>query len=147
MPVIESIVFPLHRKWDLKNGNFSFVHFDPLDMILYNVTTKESFFKQFINKSFMKFTHAHGLTIRILGSQLLEILLANDCFTVNNDGSNPQLWIYILNDLPDDFNYLMIARNNTSFLLWENTNIVVVNDISYLLTNALSAAYPEYIYG
>lgn len=147
MPVIKEIVFPVHRKWDLENGNFSFVHFDPLDMTLYNVTTKESFFKQFINKSFMKFTHAHGLTIRILAPQLLEILLANDCFTVNNDGSNPQLWIYIYNNLPADFNYSMIARNDTSFLLWGNTNIVVVNDISHLLTNALSAAYPEYIYG
>ena len=26
IPVIESIEFPLYRKWDLENGNFSFVH-------------------------------------------------------------------------------------------------------------------------
>ena len=94
----------------------------------------------------MKFTHAPGLGIKILGSQLLEILLANDCFTVNNDGSNPLLLINIYNDLPDDFNYSMIERNDTSFLLWENTDITVGNDPNGLLINALSAAYPEYDY-
>ena len=94
----------------------------------------------------MKFTHAPVLSIHILGSQLLEILLANDCFTVNNDGSNPPLAIQIRNNLPADFNYSMIARNNTSFLLWENTSIGLFNDTNGFLRNALSAAYPEYNY-
>jgi hypothetical protein len=146
---IEEIVFPVYRKWDLENGNFSFVHFGLLltDVIyFYNNATKESYLKQFINKSFMKFTNAPNIKIIILGSQLLEILLANDCFTVNNDGSNPQLWIQIYNDLPADFNYSMIARNNTSFLLWENTTINIFNDTNYFLRNALSASYPEYDY-
>ena len=39
----------------------------------------------------------------ILAPQLLEILLANDCFTVNNDGSNPINDTY-LQQLADDFN-------------------------------------------
>jgi hypothetical protein len=148
IPAIESIVFPEYRKWDLENGNFSFVHFDipTHELYLYNNATKESYLKQFINNSFMKFTHDPDLTINILGSQLLEILLANDCFTVNNDGSNPLLRIRIYNDLPDDFNYSMIARNNTSFLLWGNVIIDLSNDTNDLLKNALSAAYPEYYY-
>ena len=146
IPAIESIEFPAYRKWDLENGNFSFVHFDLLyDMLLYSITM-ESYLQRFINKSFMKFTHAPNMLIRILGSQLLEILLANDCFTVNNDGSNPILIIYIYNNLPDDFNYSMIARNNTSFLLGGNADIVLLNDADGLLTNALSGAYPEYNY-
>ena len=94
----------------------------------------------------MKFTHDSGLLIRILASQLLEILLVNDCFTVNNDGSNPLLTIRIYNDLPADFNYSMIVRNDTSFLFWENTIIDISNDTNNLLKNALSAAYPEYTY-
>ena len=147
IPVIENIEFPVYRKWDLENGNFSFVHFDlQYNMFLYNNTTMESFLQRFINKSFMKFTHNHKLTISILGSQLLEILLANDCFTVNNDDSNPILEIRIYNDLPADFNYSMIARNDTSFLLGGNTNIALLNDANDLLGNALSAVYPEYFY-
>lgn len=148
IPAIEEIVFPLYRKWDLENGNFSFVHFDLLTdlLYLYNDATKEGYLKQFINNSFMKFTHAPYLSIHILGSQLLEILLTNDCFTVNNDGSNPPLGINIFNDLPADFNYSMIARNDTSFLLWEDTDIGLLNDTNGLLKNALSAAYPEYNY-
>lgn len=148
IPAIESIAFPVYRKWDLENGNFSFVHFGmPSDALsLCNVATTESYLQQFINKSFMKFTHFPNLRIYILGSQLLEILLANDCFTVNNDGSNLLLKIKIHNDLPADFNYSMIARNNTSFLLGEDTQIQVLNDTNGLLKNALSAAYPEYNY-
>ena len=148
IPAIEEIVFPVHRKWDLENGNFSFVHFDLLmnALNLYNGATMESYFKQFINKSFMKFTNAHGLRIYILGSQLLEILLANNCFTVNNDGSNPLLGIHIYNNLPADFNYSMIARSDTSFLLGANVDIWLSNDTNGLLMNALSAAYPEYTY-
>ena len=94
----------------------------------------------------MKFTNAPGMHINILGSQLLEILLSNDCFTVNNDGSNPPLVIHVHNDLPADFNYSMIVRNDTSFLFWENTNINLINDTNNLLKNALSGAYPEYTY-
>ena len=94
----------------------------------------------------MKFTHDSGLLIRILASQLLEILLVNDCFTVNNDDSNPLLSIIIYNNLPADFNYSMIARNNTSFIFKEITNIDISNDTNNLLKNALSTAYPEYNY-
>jgi hypothetical protein len=94
----------------------------------------------------MKFTHAPGLRIIILGSQLLEILLANDCFTTNNANPGTQLWIRIYNDLPADFNYSMIVRNDTSFLLGGNVNINLSNDTNGLLKNALSAAYPEYDY-
>jgi hypothetical protein len=147
IPVIESIVFPARRKWDLENGNFSFVHFDlPGTMSLYDNTTMESYFQRFINKSFMKFTHAPGLIIIILGSQLLEILLANDCFTTNNANPETQLQIQIYNNLPADFNYSMITKNDTSFLLGENAGIVLTNDTNDLLRNALSAAYPEYDY-
>lgn len=149
IPVIESIEFPVHRKWDLENGSFSFVHFyiPTGDVLyLYDNETKESYLQRFINKSFMKLTHAPNLSIKILGSQLLEILLSNDCFTVNNDGSNPQLHIRIYNNLPADFNYSMIARNDTSFLLGENTYIMIENDTNDLLKNALAGAYPEYNY-
>jgi len=146
--VIEEIEFPAYRKWDLENGNFSFVHFDISTnvMHLYNNETMESYLQRFINKSFMKFTHAPVLSIHILGSQLLEILLANDCFTVNKDDPNPLLAILVYNDLPADFNYSMIARNDTSFLLGVNANINLLNDTDYLLRNALAAAYPEYNY-
>jgi len=151
IPAITSIKFPLYRKWDLENGNFSFVHFDiPLGfgaMFLYNDVTMESYLQRFTNKSFMKFTHVHNMHIFILGSQLLEILLSNDCFTVNDDDDlNLLLRIKLHNDLPADFNYSMIARNNTSFLLGGNTNIDLLNDTNDLLKNALSAAYPEYTY-
>ena len=148
IPTIEEIDFPTRRKWDLENGNFSFVHFDLqyYNMFLYNNATKESYLQQFINKSFMKFTHAPGLQIYILGSQLLEILLANDCFTTNNANPETQLDIKIYNDLPADFNYSMIVRNDTSFLLGGNASIVLWNDTNNLLKNALSAAYPEYNY-
>ena len=94
----------------------------------------------------MKFTHNHTLYINILGSQLLEILLANDCFTTNNANPETQLRIHIYNDLPADFNYSMIVRNDTSFLLGENVYIYLYNDTNDLLKNALSAAYPEYNY-
>ena len=148
IPVIEEIDFPTRRKWYLENGNFSFVHFDPqyIGMFLYNNVTTESYLQQFINKSFMKFTHNYTLYINILGSQLLEILLANDCFTTNNANPETQLRIRIYNDLPADFNYSMIVRNDTSFLLGGNVNINLLNDTNGLLKNALSAAYPEYDY-
>ena len=94
----------------------------------------------------MKFTPAPSLKIYILGSQLLEILQSNDCFTVNDNGSNTLLGICVYNDLPDDFNYSMIARNNTSFIFKEITNIDISNDTNNLLKNALSTAYPEYNY-
>lgn len=141
---ITSIAFSEHNKWNLQNGNFSFADFDlptNAELYLYNNSNKQSYLQQFTNKSFYKFRHGLTQKIHILGSQLLEILSLTECFTSLNI-----LELEIYNDLPTDFNYLTIARNDTSFIFDEITQVYILNDDDNLLKNALQSQYPEYTY-
>ena len=146
MTEIASIAFSEHNKWNLANGNFSFADFNlSTELWLYNDSNKQSYLQQFTNNSFYKFKHVHMQVIHILGSQLLEILSLSECFTTNVDPES-SLKIVIYNDLPANFNYLSIARSNTSFIFNENTKVLILNDDDYLLRNALQSQYPEYDY-
>ena len=142
---ITSIAFSEHNKWDLQNGDFSFVNFNLLAPLwLYNNSNKQSYLQQFTSKSFYKIK-CNVLEIRMLGSQLLEILSLTECFTTNVDPKT-YLGLEIYNDLPTDFNYLTIARNATSFIFNEITGVGFLNDDEDLLKNALQSQYPEYQY-
>ena len=144
---ITSLVFSAYQKWNLQNGHFSFANLNLSSALyLYNNSTKESYLQQFISKSFDKFTHGLTQTIHILGSQLLEILALNKCFTTNNADTMSTLALVIYNNLPTDFNYLSIARNDTSFIFNGITNVTLLNDDDDLLKNVLQIQYPEYLY-
>ncbi len=146
IPAIESIVFPLYRKWDLQNGNFSFANLNlSIKLWLYNDSNKQSYLQQFTDKSFYKFKHNHQQEIHMIASQLLEILSLTKCFTNDVDPLSVLL-IIIYNDLPANFNYLSIARNDTSFIFNENAEVYTLNDNDDLLKNALQSQYPEYTY-
>lgn len=143
---ITSIAFSEYNKWNLQNGNFSFANFNlSTKLRLYNDSNKQSYLQQFTNNSFYKFKHSHKQEIRILGSQLLEILSLTKCFTNNVDPSCI-LELVIYNDLPTDFNYLTIVRNDTSFIFNGITVVQTLNDNDSLLKNALQSQYPEYNY-
>lgn len=143
---ITSIAFSEHNKWNLQNGNFSFANFNlPTVLYLYNNSNKQSYLQQFTSKSFYKFTRGYSQAIHILGSQLLEILSLTECFAIYAH-PNITLTLVIYNDLPTDFNYLTIARNDTSFIFTGITQVDTLNDDDNLLKNAIQAAYPEYVY-
>jgi hypothetical protein len=144
---ITSIVFSANRKWNLQNGSFSYANFNlSSDIYLYNDSTKESYIQNFITKSFFRFTHGASESFCLLASQLLQILAVDKCFTTNNADETSWLALTIYNDLPADFNYLAISRNDNSFIFNAITNIRFLNDDDDLLKNALKAAYPEYLY-
>lgn len=135
-----------YHKWNLQNGNFSFANFNTMTnfLVLYDTDTKISYLTGFINKSFYKFTGVAGtITVYILASQLLDILTREKCLT-----SDFPCDIRIYNDLPADFNYLTIARKDTSFIFSDDSarEIYTTNDANNLLLNAIAAAYPEYTY-
>lgn len=146
IPTISNIVFSVYQKWDLANGNFAFSNFFTIaaTLLLYFNGTKESYLKGFVNKAFYKFTSGvDEITVYILASQLLDILTRDRCLT-----SSGLVIINVYNNLPNDFNYLEIARNDTSFIFDNATaaGMVMQNDPDDLLKNALQQAYPEYIY-
>ena len=144
---ITSIVFSSVHKWDLANGNFSFANFNlSSTLYLYDNATKVRYLKQFKSKSFDKFTHNSALAICILASQLVEILALEKCFTTNNADPMTVLALVVYNDLPTDFNYLSISRNDTSFIFNGITNVTLLNDDDDLLKNVLQSQYPEYLY-
>lgn len=145
---ITSIAFSEHNKWNLQNGNFSFANFNlpSIVLYLYNDSNKKSYLQQFTSNSFYKFKYEAIQAIDILGSQLLEILSLTKCFTNNNADPLSVLTLAIYNDLPTDFNYLTIARNDTSFIFNENTVVLFWNDDNGLLRSALQSQYPEYTY-
>lgn len=145
---ITSIVFSVYNKWNLQNGNFSFANFNlpSIVLYLYNDSNKKSYLQQFTSNSFYKFKYEAIQAIDILGSQLLEILSLTKCFTNNNADPLSVLTLAIYNDLPTDFNYLTIARNDTSFIFNENTVVLFWNDDDGLLRSALQSQYPEYTY-
>ena len=144
---ITSISFSAYQKWNLKNGNFNFANFNLASTLyLYNNSNKQSYLQQFIGKSFYKFTHNSTMSICILASQLLEILALNNCFTTNNTDPMTLLVLVIYNDLPADFNYLAIVRNNESFIFNGITNVNFLNDDDDLLKKVLEVQYPEYMY-
>lgn len=143
---ITSIAFNAYRKWNLANGNFAFSNFNTktIFLTLYDNATKTSYLNGFVNKAFYKFTGvADTITVYILASQLLDILTKEKCLV-----SDFPCDVKIYNDLPADFNYLSIARNDGSFIFSDITarGIYTTNDADNLLLNAIAAAYPEYNY-
>jgi hypothetical protein len=144
---ITSIVFSAYNKWNLQNGHFSFANLNlSSTLYLYNDSTKESYVQQFISKSFDKFTHNSTMVVAILASQLLQILAVSKCFRTNNSDPLTVLAVVIYNDLPYDFNYLSIVRNDESFIFNGITNVNLLNDANDYLKNRLSIIYPEYLY-
>ncbi len=145
IPVITSIEFSNYKQWDLKNGNFAFTQWNLATIFLYYPPDLKSYIKGFINGSFFKMKMNQTTAFYILASQLLEILKCENCFTTySTPVSDFKLHIY--NDLPFDFNYFEIVRNESSLKFENDTRIVITNDPDGLLLGALSAAYPEYLY-
>jgi len=143
---ITSLEFSIYKKWDLKNGNFAFTQWDLHTIYLYNSSDFKSYIKEFTNGSFFKMKmKKQTVAFYILASQLLEILKCENCFTTCLT-STFHLRLHIYNDLPSDFNYFEIIRNESSLKFKNHTKIVITNDPDDLLRNALQAAYPEYVY-
>ncbi len=142
--MIDSIVFSQYKKWNLQNGNFSFIYLNlpsPYDVYLYNDATKKSYLTGFINNSFWQMAADIVPNFYILATQLLEIVQCENCMTLPTTAA-----IIVYNDLSADFNYLQIARKDTSFLFDSPTTIATLNDDDDLLLNAIEAAYPKYDY-
>ena len=144
---ITSLEFSIYKKWDLKNGNFAFTQWNLPAIYLYNSSDFKSYIKGFTNGSFfkMKMNQIQIVAFYILASQLLEILKCENCFTTHLTPTFHFI-LYIYNDLPSDFNYFEIVRNESSLKFENGTKIVITNDPDDLLRNALQAAYPEYVY-
>ena len=79
-------------------------------------------------------------------SQIVDILNNQNCFNTVSS----LIGIKIFNDLPDDFNFMQLQRNLTSFNLKETSEITFANNGSaisnYQLAQALMREYPEYVY-
>ena len=141
---IASLEFSTYKKWDLKNGNFNFAYFNiGENLYLYDDNTKQSYINKFIEHSFFNSKSNVMLKIHILGTQLIEILSVNNCLVSSDVLFSSFLFIY--NNLPADFNYLTIKRNDTSFI-FNNITITILNDNNNQLKEALQSQYPEYTY-
>jgi hypothetical protein len=145
IPKIKIIGFSKYKQWNLKNGNFAFTQWDLATVYLYNLSNFKSYIKEFTNGSFFKMKMNQTADFFILASQLLEILKCENCFTTYLTSAR-DFELHIHNDLPFDFNYFEIVRNENSLKFENDTKIVITNDPNDLLRNALQAAYPEYIY-
>jgi hypothetical protein len=145
IPKIKIIEFSNYKPWNLKNGNFAFAQWDLATIYLYNLSNFKSYIKEFTNGSFFKMKMKQPADFFILASQLLEILKCENCFTTYLTSAG-DFKLRIHNDLPSDFNYFEIVRNENSLKFENDTKIVITNDPNDLLRNALQAAYPEYIY-
>jgi len=140
---ITNLEFSAYKKWDLKNGNFAFTQWNLPAIYLYNSSDFKSYIKGFTNGSFFKMKMNQIFAFYILASQLLEILKCENCFTTHLTPTS-YFRLHIYNDLPSDFNYFEIVRNENSLKFENGTNIIILNDPDGLLRNALESAYPEY---
>jgi hypothetical protein len=144
-PEIQTVEFSNYKQWNLKNGNFAFTQWNLPTKYLYNPSDFKSYIKGFTNGSFFKMKMNQIADFFILASQLLEILKCENCFTTYLTSAS-DFELYIHNDLPPDFNYFEIVRNESSLKFENRTRIAITNDPDNLLRNALQAAYPEYFY-
>ncbi|HOG20799.1 MAG TPA: hypothetical protein PKW37_10205, partial [Salinivirgaceae bacterium] len=119
---ITSVVF--QKTWDLSRGDFSYAYFDLPNLYLRDFIAGFSNLLQMINGAFYKISRnpATGLRIFISATQFIQILQCDNCLT-----SEQKMFIDIYNDLPDNFNYLSIARKDTSFIFDETSVIDVGN--------------------